>query len=86
MTDTSKKSGTHSRAKLRTYRTEEGSEVKLNETDYLVTLSWGGRGGVATAQKRKREENFPSLQKGVGFQTQEAYTTANRHIQRGHPP
>lgn len=45
-----------------------------------------GWGRVATAQKRKRKENFPSLQKGVGFQTQEAYTTANRHIQRGHPP
>lgn len=53
MTDTSKKSRTHSRAKLRIYSTEEGTEVKLNETDYLVTLSWRGGGEWLLHKKEK---------------------------------
>lgn len=54
-------------------------------------MGGGGEGGYCTKKKKKKKEeiiteNFPSLQKEVGFQTQEAYTTPGRHIQRGHLP
>lgn len=59
--------------------------IGWNRHKYLVTLSWCWE-RVGTAQKEIIIENYPNLQKDIGFQTQEAHTTPYRHNQKGNTP